>query len=82
MSDSALHPGFNSTLDPAYAKESNTVAIEAGLGFLTLIMTVVMFLRIYVRTVMIKTVGAEDYTVIIALVCSRVLLCTQTFFFE
>lgn len=73
MSDTALHSGFNSTLDPAYAKESNTIAIEAGLGFLTLMMTVVVLLRIYVRTTMIKTVGADDYTVIIALVCLRVL---------
>jgi hypothetical protein len=80
MSDSALHPGFNSTLDPAYAKESNTAAIEAGFGFLTLMMTVVVLLRIYVRIVMTKTVRADDYTVIIALVCSRVLLCIQIFF--
>jgi len=68
MSDSSLHLGSNSTIDPTYAHESNTGSIIGGLGFLTAVATIVVFLRFYVRIFIVKVMGADDYTSLLALV--------------
>ena len=57
--------------DPEYLQESNAANILALLGAFGFTALTVVVLRLYVRTKMLKSVGADDYTMLVAMVSSR-----------
>jgi hypothetical protein len=50
-------------ISPAYAAEDHGKRILAITGTITGVSLVVVSMRIYVRAVMLKTFGSDDYTV-------------------
>lgn len=50
-------------ISPEFAAEDHGKRILAITGTITGVSFLVVFLRVYVRAVMLKTVGSDDYTV-------------------
>ncbi|PMD44631.1 hypothetical protein L207DRAFT_579565 [Hyaloscypha variabilis F] len=69
-------PGPMPALSPEFLAENNGPRIIIITSTITGISFLVVFLRVYVRAVMLKTVGSDDYTMIAAMVfAAGVLLC-------
>jgi hypothetical protein len=56
-------PGPMPALSPEFLAENNGPRIIIITSTITGISFLVVFLRVYVRAVMLKTVGSDDYTV-------------------
>ncbi|KAF9880066.1 hypothetical protein CkaCkLH20_02020 [Colletotrichum karsti] len=57
-------------VDPERAKESNTVMIIAVTGSFHLIALIFVSLRTYTRAAIVKTIGIDDYMMIMAALCA------------
>ncbi|KAI9824684.1 MAG: hypothetical protein M1826_007262 [Phylliscum demangeonii] len=64
--------GWIYNVTPAVEAQSQYPTIIAVCVALTTVMSVVIGLRLYVRAIMIRSVGADDYTILFAAVCSIV----------
>ncbi|KAI5776376.1 phosphatidylserine decarboxylase [Geopyxis carbonaria] len=59
-------------VDPAYAAESNTTTLLIISGTCYCAALVTVLLRLYVRSLVIKAVGADDYSIIVAIMFTTV----------
>ncbi|KAK1978452.1 hypothetical protein LZ30DRAFT_784144 [Colletotrichum cereale] len=58
------------TIDPVRAKESNTAMILAVTGSLHALALLFVGLRTYTRAVIVKTIGADDYMMLVSALCA------------
>ncbi|KAK2026376.1 hypothetical protein LX32DRAFT_665358 [Colletotrichum zoysiae] len=57
-------------VDPARAKESNTAMILAVTGLFHALALLLVALRTYTRAIIVKTIGADDYMMIMSALCA------------
>ncbi|KAK2015888.1 hypothetical protein LZ32DRAFT_601821 [Colletotrichum eremochloae] len=58
------------TVDPARAKESNTAMILTVTGLFHALALLFVGLRTYTRAIIVKTIGADDYMMIVSALCA------------
>lgn len=56
--------------DPAYCAESNAHEILGVTGAMMTMAVIICGLRLIVRATMIKSIGSDDYVMVVALLCA------------